>query len=1315
MSNYQNKTKEELIIELGKLQELNNLLVSSDKKKEKKYDKEEQMLLEKDLQFSKLSANMPDLIFQFTRRTDGSYFVPIASAGIKNIFGCTPEDVVDDFTPIASVIYPEDVERVMNDIEYSAKHLTIFTCEHRVQLPGKEIQWILSKSTPEKLPDGSVTWYGFNANITEQKKAEERLKKAALLLQSSIESPKDMIILSIDKNYNYLYFNEFHRLTMLHAYGQAIKIGMNLLACITTEEDRLKAKINYEKALNGESHITIEEYGALKKSYYETRYNPIFNDKNEIIGTTAFSVDITDRNQTEKDLRESEYRYRKIYEDGATGMVMVNKDFKFLTANRTFCQMVGYQEEELKQLTFLDITHPDDKDKDIPQIKKMLAGEIDVHRTEKRYLNKNGQTIWAQLTLSTFHDSNGQFLYNLAIIINITERKKAELDLIRMSRIMKNSQEIAHLGSFEYVVADQTTIWSEEEYNIYGLDPNSPSPEYNVMLEKCIHPDDAKLLNDTFMTAMQNQEFYELEHRIVRPDGSVRWVYDQANPYFDEQGNLLRYVGATLDITERKQAEEKFREIYALLNFAGEKAKLGGWIVNLDENRCFWTNEVAAIHEVPIGYSPLVEEGIGFYAPEWRDKITEVFTNCVQNGVPYDEEMQILTSKGKRVWVRTIGEAVKDSSGKTVKVQGAFQDITARKIADEALRDSETKLKRILVNLQDAYFQADLSGNFTFVNPSAVEMYGYDSIEEMLGLPASGLYADKKVREHLIESLRILGKIKDYEGRGLKKDGSSFWVSMSVQFVRDNNDQIIGTEGVVRDISDRKKTEEQILKLSQAVEQSPASIILTDTKGNIEYANPTALKITGYTLEDLKGKNPRIFSSGEKPKNDYINLWETILSGKEWRGEFHNKKKNGDLFWELASISPIINEKGEIINFLAVKEDITKSKQIEKDLIAAKEHAEESDRLKSAFLANMSHEIRTPMNGILGFAGLLKEPGISGEKQQKYIEIIQKSGGRMLNIINDIVDISKIESGQMEVYITETDINEKIENLYQFFKPEAEAKNIQFCVTKTLPKNEAINKTDSEKVYAVLTNLLKNAIKFTNKGEITFGVGYESAAAGKKQLKFFVKDTGMGIAKDRQKAIFERFIQADIYDRMALQGAGLGLSISKAYVEMLGGKIWAESEQGIGSVFYFTIPCIGKTEEIIEQNSDVSIKTDDKAGKLKILIAEDDEASLIYLSILVEEFSSEILTAKNGFEAVEIYKHHPDIDLILMDIQMPYLNGYEATSQIRKLNKNVVIIAQTAFALSYDRQKVMEAGCNDYIAKPIMTDDLKTLLRKYFT
>ncbi|MCX6305919.1 MAG: ATP-binding protein [Bacteroidetes bacterium] len=233
--------------------------------------------------------------------------------------------------------------------------------------------------------------------------------------------------------------------------------------------------------------------------------------------------------------------------------------------------------------------------------------------------------------------------------------------------------------------------------------------------------------------------------------------------------------------------------------------------------------------------------------------------------------------------------------------------------------------------------------------------------------------------------------------------------------------------------------------------------------------------------------------------------------------------------------------------------------------------AQLADKLKSAFLANMSHEIRTPMNGILGFAELLKEPNLNGDLQQKYIAIIEKSGTRMLNIINDIMDISKIESGVMKISLTESSINEQVEFIYNFFKPEVEAKGIRFSFKTTVPFKESIITTDREKVYAILTNLVKNAIKYTDRGDIEFG--YEIVQRKKTQLlQFYVKDTGIGISRESQAVIFERFVQADIADKMARQGAGLGLSITKAYVEMLGGTIWVDSEEGNGSVFYFTLP-----------------------------------------------------------------------------------------------------------------------------------------------
>ena len=365
-------------------------------------------------------------------------------------------------------------------------------------------------------------------------------------------------------------------------------------------------------------------------------------------------------------------------------------------------------------------------------------------------------------------------------------------------------------------------------------------------------------------------------------------------------------------------------------------------------------------------------------------------------------------------------------------------------------------------------------------------------------------------------------------------------------------------------------------------------------------------------------------------------------------------------------------------------------------------------------MANMSHEIRTPMNGILGFAELLKQADLSGEEQQEYIKIIEKSGARMLNIINDIVNISRIEAGQMEVNLSKSNINEQIDFIYTFFKPEIEKKGIQFLFKKSLPSETAIITTDREKIFAILTNLVKNAIKFTTDGTIEFG--YEIVAMGHDPLlQFYVKDTGMGIPKERQEAIFERFIQADIADKMALQGAGLGLSITKAYVELLGGKIWVISEKGEGSIFYFTIPF--HTETLEKSNVETPTAeevTGNQAKKLKILIVEDDPNSFKLISIATKMYCQEVLGATTGIEAVEICRNNPDIDLILMDIQMPEMNGYEATRKIRTFNKDVVIIAQTAFVLSHDRKLILKSGCNDYISKPIFKDELVALVQKYF-
>lgn len=359
------------------------------------------------------------------------------------------------------------------------------------------------------------------------------------------------------------------------------------------------------------------------------------------------------------------------------------------------------------------------------------------------------------------------------------------------------------------------------------------------------------------------------------------------------------------------------------------------------------------------------------------------------------------------------------------------------------------------------------------------------------------------------------------------------------------------------------------------------------------------------------------------------------------------------------------------------------------------------------------------MNGILGFTELLKEPKLSSEEHEAYLGVIEKSGIRLLNIINDIINISKADSGNTEILISDTNINEQIEYIFNFFKPLAEEKNLKIFSKTSLFHDDALIRTDREKIYAVLTNLVNNAIKFTHSGSIEFGYIKKEGT-----LEFYVKDTGIGVPISQRELIFERFRQGSESLSRNYEGAGLGLAISKVYIEMLGGRIWVESNhkrlkndisEGKGTIFYFTIPYVLSNESEVILTDDVNdFEAENQISGLKVLIVEDDEASQNLFEIVVKPFAGEVLKASNGNDAVQICRSNPDIDLVLMDIKLPGINGYEAIRQIRSFNSSVVIIAQTAYCMDGDKTKAIEAGCNDYISKPVSQNALVEMVEKYF-
>jgi PAS domain S-box-containing protein len=708
--------------------------------------------------------------------------------------------------------------------------------------------------------------------------------------------------------------------------------------------------------------------------------------------------------------------------------------------------------------------------------------------------------------------------------------------------------------------------------------------------------------------------------------------------------------------------------------------------------------------------------------PDFADLVEEKIKEALKTGETQYFEFQLpVPGKGMRIY-----NARMVASGKN-EVITFVRDITERKASEEILRKSEAKLEEAAKIARLATWEFDVESKKFKFNDQFYDLLGTSAEKEGGYYLSSNDYVNKFLYPEdaklLISEAQKAKKSTnpDYSAhidhRIKYPNGQVGYVAVNLRIEKGPSGRTTRIYGVYQDITERKKNEESLRLFRKLIDNSNDAIEVIDIKtGQYLDVNKKACSDLGYTREELL--NMKVFDVDPNHNNEtFKSMSKKFNPSGSMLLETQHKRKDGSIFPVEVNITLVELEKSYIIS---VVRDITERKHYEHELIKAKEKAEESDSLKSAFLANMSHEIRTPMNGILGFTELLKEPMLSGEEQKKYVDIIEKSGMRMLSIINDIISISKIEAGQIEVSIAETNINDQLEYIYLFFKKEANLKNVDLSVGDFLPKDEAIIKTDREKVYAVLINLVKNAIKFTKEGSITFGCGKKG-----EFLEFYVKDTGTGVPEEKREIIFDRFRQGSEDMNRDYEGAGLGLAICKGYLEMIGGKIWMypnmykDPESGIshekGSAFYFTIPLQLNDTQLLSQGSTEDLEKFQTQNKnLKVLIAEDDEVSQIYINKIAKDFSKKVLNASNGVEAVEICKNNPDLDLILMDLKMPVMGGLEAVRKIREFNKDIIIIAQTAYGMTGDKENSIEAGCNDYISKPLNRNELIELVNNYF-
>jgi len=650
-----------------------------------------------------------------------------------------------------------------------------------------------------------------------------------------------------------------------------------------------------------------------------------------------------------------------------------------------------------------------------------------------------------------------------------------------------------------------------------------------------------------------------------------------------------------------------------------------------------------------------------------------------------------------------------------IVVLAIVRDITQRKQDESELKQSEAKFRSLVEeSLVGVYIIQD--GKFPYVNPRMAEIFGYPVEEIISSKTVNDLTYEDDIsiaQENI--SKRLSGKIKTirYTFRGKRKDNSLVDIEvMGSSTVFNGKPAIIGT---LLDVTEKKEADKEIRKLSWAVDQSPASIVITDTDGNIEYVNSKFSELTGYSSEEVIGKNPRIFKYGDTPLIFYQNLWNTIKSGKEWRGEFLNKKKNGELFWEFASISPVKDNNGKIINFLAVKEDITERKNTEEGLKIAKEKAEEMNKLKSAFLANMSHELRTPMVAMLGYSEILKNE-IENHNLQEMAREIYESSHRLMNTLNLILDLSRIEANKEVINLTELDVVSVAAEEFQFIKHLVARKKLQ--LKTDLPDEPIITLLDERMFRQIISSLTSNAVKFTNEGNISLSISKEFEGSDKQNVVIKVSDTGIGIPRNNQSMIFDAFRQISEGLNKTFEGTGLGLTVAKKFVEMMQGTIKVESEFEKGSTFTVKFPIVRRFE-IQPINMDLTqMKINFPENKIadsipQLLLVEDDQSNAGVIKFFLEN-SFKVDTALTGEEGIK-KAERKKYAAVLMDIDLGIgMSGLETARKIKKIPgyENTPIIAVTALAMRGDKEKFLTEGCTHYISKPFKKEVLINLIKE---
>ena len=781
------------------------------------------------------------------------------------------------------------------------------------------------------------------------------------------------------------------------------------------------------------------------------------------------------------------------------------------------------------------------------------------------------------------------------------------------------------------------------------------------------------------------------------------------------------------EIAQRERVEATLRRSEASLTKAQRIAHVGSYSRDLEGDKVSWSEQMRAILGYGRADTPSLELMVSRIHPDDRDKLAEAERVARETGGVVESEFRIVRPDGALRYVRDLAEMERDRTGQPVRLFGALLDITERKLAEQALRESETRYRLMIENQADLVVKFDREGNLLFASPSYCEAFGQHA-DDLIGKPFPTL------GHH--ESTELAGVFEPphaaaYEEHTLTRSGPR-WINWAARAVNDETGDVEAVVAVGRDVTMRKIAEEALRRSEEEfrtlIENIPGVVYRCelDPPWRMHHMSEAVEQVTGYPLSSFTDSSGMAYSELILEEDrDYVakGVKASIDNHRPFDLEYRIKRADGRLRWVFERGRAIYDKKGRPVCLDGVIIDVTKRKTAEEELARAKHAAEAANRAKSEFLANMSHEIRTPMTAILGFSDLLMSVELAPHERREHLATIRRNSENLLTLINDILDLSKIEAAKLDLEMIECSPWDVIEDIHTLMADRAESKGLSLDVEYEYPLPDMI-RTDPSRLRQILVNLVGNAVKFTEQGGILIAVRHEATQGANHQLAITVADSGVGISHEHLERLFQPFTQGDMSTTRRFGGTGLGLAISRRLAKMLGGSIEVESQVGRGSSFRVTVDP-GPLDDVIwldsppnsEQLLEASEQDDDVKASGNVLLAEDSLDVQALIATMLRRAGVDVQTASNGREAFDkvmaAKQTGTSCDLILMDMQMPEWDGYEATRRLRDAGWTGPIVALTAHAMTGDRQKCLEAGCDDYLAKPIKFAELVQAIAGY--